>query len=82
MHISNLASNYFVVLSLINSLNTLQNGSLFHSTSRPRFQKLSALWSKKLDLYWSIEDIMKTNKSILLHPRRCYVIQIKKNAKK
>ena len=27
--------------------------------------------SLKLDPYWSIEDMMKTNKRILSHPRRC-----------
>ena len=47
----------------------------FHSRSRPRFQELSykmtAHWSKKLDPYWSIEDMMKTNKSILSHPCHC-----------
>ena len=25
----------------------------------------------KTDPYWSIEDMMETNKSILSHPRRC-----------
>ena len=33
-------------------------------------KQVTAHWSKKLDPYWSIED-MKTNKSILSHPRRC-----------
>ena len=46
----------------------------FYSMSKSRFQRLSnkitAHWSKKLDPYWSVEDMMKTNKSILSHPRR------------
>ena len=31
---------------------------------------MTAHWSKKLDPYLSIEDMMKTNKSILSHHRR------------
>ena len=43
--------------------------------------KMTAHWSKKLDPYWSIEDMMKTNKSILAvnnFNTECYVIQSKK----
>ena len=32
---------------------------------------MTAHWSKKLDPYWSIEDMMKTNKHIFSHRRRC-----------
>ena len=49
---------------------------------------MTAYWSKKskkLDPYWSIEDMMKTNKGILSHltvvnnlNTECYGIQIKK----
>ena len=60
--------------------------------SQLRFQKLSnkmtVHWSKKLDPYLSIEDMMKTNKGIL-HTlaavnnlnTACYVIQTKKSIK-
>ena len=47
----------------------------FHSMPQPHFQRLSnkmtAHWTNKLDPYWSIQDIMKTNKRILSHPRCC-----------
>ena len=32
-------------------------------------------WSKKLDPYWSIGDMMKTNKGILSHARRCKLLK-------
>ena len=47
----------------------------FHITSWLRLQKLSnkmtAHWCKKLDPYWSIGDVMKTNKGILSHASCC-----------
>ena len=43
---------------------------------------MTAHWSKKLDPYWSIEGMIKTNKRIPSQPRRCkqfntecYVVQ-------
>ena len=55
---------------------------LIHSTSRPRFQKLSnrmtAHWSKKLDSFWSILRIQSPRRCKYLKNTECYVIQRKK----
>ena len=32
---------------------------------------MTAHWSKKHDPLWSIKDMLKTNKNVLSHPRRC-----------
>ena len=32
---------------------------------------MTAHWTKKLDPYWFIGDILKTNKGIFSHDRRC-----------
>ena len=47
------------------------NFTLRHDYISNAVNKMTAHWFQKLDPYWSIRDMMKTNKGILSHARRC-----------